>query len=778
MVTKQRRKGSSFKSNDDMYKQALKFCSRASGRLSKWDDLESYTSQLVQGRSGYTTSHPTDSNSSFKNPRSVNAPDDFDAAFYRAILHINRAEWDDAANCIDNARMAMDSRFTALLAESYKRAYPSMVAAQELSELEEIITYRQLEARLNKGKTHPAVTQARQHLLNVWRRRLDGCRIDAEVHSSILGVRSLVLTPTDEVDAIIKLSALSRQAESYLLAERVLLDPLVQMNCTLESRSFGVGIPPLTGIGLTTSLAKSMELIVNGEISVQMKYGPHHERLCADVIDEAGGKDRLIIQQKLYFAYIKHLWATERQDEAMSRMGKFCHIVDLTAKCGYYVGQSEAAHVSCFHVSCWLKCGDWRLALLPPGTDLDDNVATDVLVSYKRATEAVRGNNLSLYKAWHSWALINFRLAEQISSNEKDSEGTCLANKSPTAVKSHVIAAVKAFVRAISVGTKRLSASVQQDMLNLLSCLFKYGELPDVATTINDGLGSIKMEAWLGVLPQLLARIHIKSEAIRSVLHSLLVRLGMKHPQALMYPLSVLLKSPVVDRKNAAESLMVSLKAQSSALVEEALLVSSELIRVAILWLELWHEGLEDASRLYYGEGNVSGMLDVLIPLHAQLEKGASTRREQDFLKSFGRDLHEAYNHIKDYVRWITESGQSIPTQGGFISPNQSGRSGSPANAEAEAALNQAWDLYYTVFRRINKQLPGLTTLELNHCSPALFNARNLELGVPGSYRVDGSYIKIQRFITDVHVITSKQRPRKITIRGNDGKDYVFLLKG
>ena len=79
-----------------------------------------------------------------------------------------------------------------------------------------------------------------------------------------------------------------------------------------------------------------------------------------------------------------------------------------------------------------------------------------------------------------------------------------------------------------------------------------------------------------------------------------------------MYPLSVLLKSPVAERKAAAESLMNSLKAHSNALVEEALMVSTELIRVAILWLELWHEGLEDASRLYYGEGNVSGMLDVL----------------------------------------------------------------------------------------------------------------------------------------------------------------------
>jgi FKBP12-rapamycin complex-associated protein len=92
--------------------------------------------------------------------------------------------------------------------------------------------------------------------------------------------------------------------------------------------------------------------------------------------------------------------------------------------------------------------------------------------------------------------------------------------------------------------------------------------------------------------------------------------------------------------------------------------------------------------------------------------------------------------------------------------------------------MNKAWDIYYTVFRRINKQLPALTKLELPHCSPALSRARSLELGVPGSYRVDGSYVKIEKFIPNVQVITSKQRPRKITLRGSDGKDYVFLLKG
>ena len=33
-------------------------------------------------------------------------------------------------------------------------------------------------------------------------------------------------------------------------------------------------------------------------------------------------------------------------------------------------------------------------------------------------------------------------------------------------------------------------------------------------------------------------------------------------------------------------------------LIEQSLMVSHELIRVAILWHEQWHEGLEEASRM------------------------------------------------------------------------------------------------------------------------------------------------------------------------------------
>lgn len=51
----------------------------------------------------------------------------------------------------------------------------------------------------------------------------------------------------------------------------------------------------------------------------------------------------------------------------------------------------------------------------------------------------------------------------------------------------------------------------------------------------------------------------------------------------------------------------------------KALLVSRELIRVAILWHELWHDALEEASRLYFTENNPEGMIMVLEPLHEMI---------------------------------------------------------------------------------------------------------------------------------------------------------------
>lgn len=84
-------------------------------------------------------------------------------------------------------------------------------------------------------------------------------------------------------------------------------------------------------------------------------------------------------------------------------------------------------------------------------------------------------------------------------------------------------------------------------------------------------------------------------------------------------------------RHTAANVILKNMAEHSPVLVQQTVLVSEELIRVAILWHEMWHEGLEEASRLYFGERNVIGMFQVLEPLHLMLEKGPQTIKETSF---------------------------------------------------------------------------------------------------------------------------------------------------
>lgn len=62
-------------------------------------------------------------------------------------------------------------------------------------------------------------------------------------------------------------------------------------------------------------------------------------------------------------------------------------------------------------------------------------------------------------------------------------------------------------------------------------------------------------------------------------------------------------------RQKKADSVLQYIRSQPQheRLVAEAELLGDELIRVAILWHELWYEALEEASRFWWGDRNFKG---------------------------------------------------------------------------------------------------------------------------------------------------------------------------
>jgi FKBP12-rapamycin complex-associated protein len=228
----------------------------------------------------------------------------------------------------------------------------------------------------------------------------------------------------------------------------------------------------------------------------------------------------------------------------------------------------------------------------------------------------------------------------------------------------------------------------------------------------------------------------------RPLISELLYRVGSVDPQSLVFALTVAASpsSSGPDDKQEDESLMtprcrvahivlMRLRGKYASLCDQASKVSKECIRVAILWHELWHEALNTACHQYFVEKDVEAMLNTLEPLHKQIEEAearshqeidtlsisSSTKsssslsssslsmREISFIHCFGRDLRAAR-------KWCIEYQKS----------------------KNVADINQAWQLYYRVFKDIQKQLPQMTTVHLRSSSPWLFSARDLELTIPG----------------------------------------------
>jgi FKBP12-rapamycin complex-associated protein len=219
-----------------------------------------------------------------------------------------------------------------------------------------------------------------------------------------------------------------------------------------------------------------------------------------------------------------------------------------------------------------------------------------------------------------------------------------------------------------------------------------------------------------------------------------------------VYPLFVAVKADGAMRIEAAEAQLNMLRQHSGQLVSQTMVVADELIRIAILWMEAWHEALEDASKQYFGNGNVVGMLDVLNPLHEQLERGPTTLHEAAFVQAYEHDLKEAWECLKRYLRVMAEANKEIPRSG--AAPPNGVRRNRAQMSQEELCLDQLWGLYYGVFKRITQQLPQELSLDLPNVSPLLVNCTNMNLAVPGSYSVDGSAVRIKVLLLVYYLIS------------------------
>lgn len=451
----------------------------------------------------------------------------------------------------------------------------------------------QMLAELEEVIQYKLIPERRENIKQMWWKRLRGGQRLVEDWQRIIQVHSLVVSPQEDVHTWLKYASLCRKSRHLKLSHKTLV------------------------------------MLLGCDPSQDLKA------------------DLPCIQPHVTFAYTKHLWMDGKERLAYVKLSRFVSTFKATtARTSQQISQSALENNNRLLARCYMKLGMWQNKL----DGLNDDSVESILSYYEAATQYDKTS----YKAWHSWAYANFKVMQTQKTAPKvaaiegpEAEGAAALKKESDSerVSDYVVPALKGFFRSINLS----HGNSLQDTLRLLTLWFDYGQFPSVIDALNEGIHIIEINTWLQVIPQLIARIDTPRMFVGQLIHKLLADIGKSHPQALVYPLSVASKSASVTRKNAANKILDSMREHSPVLVEQAKMCSEELIRVAILWHEQWYEGLEEASRLYFGERDIKGMFETLAPLHLMLERGPQTLKETSFNQAYGRELSDALEWCNNY---------------------------------------------------------------------------------------------------------------------------------
>ncbi len=182
-------------SSPDVQRRIAPLATTAAWGLGKWDSMDMYLASMRR-----------------MSP---------DRAFFGAILALHRNQFREALTCIEQARDGLDTELSALMSESYNRAYPVVVRVQMLAELEELILYKQSDS------------QKQGEMKKTWEIRLKGCQRNVETWQKMLRLRALVMTPAEDMHMWTKFANLCRKSQRMGLAEKS-LKQLIGTDAPLE----------------------------------------------------------------------------------------------------------------------------------------------------------------------------------------------------------------------------------------------------------------------------------------------------------------------------------------------------------------------------------------------------------------------------------------------------------------------------------------------------------------------------------------------------------------
>jgi len=760
--------------------------------LGEWDELCSKTyefdeeiedQKIESVKLGTTAAWHLGNWDEFQRLHSIIPVNTFDGAFYRAVHSVQHSRYEEARKWTMEARKDLETSLT-MQDKNYSRVYGTVFNAQLCSELEEVIEHR------------TANRQRQIAIQEMWESRLcgtssdDGQRVDGvqlviEEWQKILLLRSLVKQqntaafPRDDTEehfnirSMLKFMSLAAKSGRTEIARQTIkkILPNIDNWNYVEMLSYPGLIENTQGRQVSLKISppkiRALYKFVKHVAIPHLQVMPKSEERGIQIIT------RLCDDLKPLKNRLKDLRDRERMsdDERIVIAMTYCRQAEMRRRTVPQPNQIPYLTK---------KVGEIKDLYM---TAIDALNKKDI-----QSREFVKRR----YKAVHSYA--NFALdsvrriregdAQTVRKLQHQRENSSQDDQEKAAelfkqirspiykeIANFSVDALKYFYESVKLSQK----SVLQDMLRILNIMAEINkDLEDPETsefmhasegrlleTIRTEPLSCDPERWLKVVPQLIAIMDMKKV---DNIPEILAHIGEKHAQGILWSLIYAQKNPTQENErqsDLAKSIINRIRDHSKNLVKEAEMISTELVSVAMLWIDQWNEALEDILQKFYCQQN-----------NQELDR----RQKIEYIKRRMRGLHEMVLNTQQ-TRNLSEVEFKSTFHENITSADRHLRRLLNGD-ETESDLEDLMRKYQEIKRKIKDKASGMTKLDLKKVSTKLLEVKDMELAIPGTYQPGMDLVRIHSVASEIEILKSKQKPRKIFINGSDGQRHQFLLKG
>lgn len=288
------------------------------------------------------------------------------------------------------------------------------------------------------------------------------------------------------------------------------------------------------------------------------------------------------------------------------------------------------------------------------------------------------------------------------------------------------------------------------DVVQLLNLFFEYANREEVFnSTTRNCIETLSPKLMLQASPQLLVQLNHQTQEVAQFVHDIILQLLLDHYHELIFSVIVLTKSKNLSRAKAASNILEEFRQRRSKVYDEVYLVRKSLLIATVTWLEKVSGKLDDA--LYYFSRNsldkIPSCLQTIVTL-------VNKHRE------YSCEMHESFKEKYQGQIDILEKQLQV------FNPN------------VKSTVNQLHTWCQNMKNLIYPELNRIHRIQLSSISRELCQKTDFCLAVPGTYKPGHPPIRIKYFVGQLSVYETKQFPKDVVVKGEDGNFYQYLLKG